>query len=59
MRRARWKTALDAIFVAAAAMTAAATAAHGEAMEVDAVGKLSSFEQPLPVVGAVCRIMLL
>ena len=43
MRRARWKTALDAIFVAAAATTAAVTAAHGEAMEADAVGKPLEF----------------
>ena len=36
MRHARWKTDLDAIFVAAAAMTAAATVADEEATEVEA-----------------------
>lgn len=36
MRRARWKTDLDAIFVAAAAMTAAASEVVAEATEVEA-----------------------
>ena len=35
MRRARWKTALDAIFVAVAATTAAATEVD-EVMEMEA-----------------------
>ncbi len=35
MRRARWKTDLDAIFVAAAAMTAVVTAADEERAEVE------------------------
>src|SRR3989338_2748364 len=42
MRRALWKTALDAIFVAAAE-TPAATAAHEEATEVDAAGRSRTF----------------